>query len=267
MSCKTGIPLLCAAILVCASSLASEYYPEDALKNIEDLDWSRVKMSAAMIRTSWPPLCLANCVGFGRGSKARLEFPLAFLQHLKEKMGGQEVHESFFFVEINNLPDPGTQKLFFDINNTKKTKDGLLYVERSSIHGRVTGHKCTHLYDKKNQYTGEISPIPCSFTLKYVQFENADGSKIAKLYPRKKIEAKKTGDYAYICAGNYVSQPVVPWSTDGRGLWDSDVTLDEPTPQDDSIETEGQDECVLPGGWRLQEIQVLIKLVVNRWTQ
>ncbi len=187
-------------------SISRDDGSENADKQLP-LDWSRVEVSIAMIRTSLAPHCWANCVGFDwRGSKVRLTFPPAFLLRVKEELGGADVGKSWFVVKPDSIVYEDKLKIYFDLGQTKRTADGRRFVERSSNQGMVTGgSRCTQLLTEKNEHA------PLSFILESVQFASSDDSKIIALYPNTKAEAVSSGKGAYSCAGPYVTRPVVPW--------------------------------------------------------
>lgn len=161
----------------------------------DDLDWFRVELSIAMIKTSIPPLCPGNCAtsALGRGSKVKLTFPPEFPDVVMEKLGG-EVGKSYFVVTMNGNIE---QKTFFDFHIMKPTADGRNYFERASNQGTVEGVRCgTHA---KYLY----------FELDYVHFDSADGTQSVILYPQGNLAPNPPqAGGIFTCGGAFETKPV-----------------------------------------------------------
>ncbi len=187
-------------------------YEDDDCENADEqlhLDWSKVEVSIAMIRTSFAPHCWANCVGHvWRGSKVRLTFPQGFVARVRKELGAG-VGKGWFLVKPESTIFQDRLKIYFDDfshpEKIKATSDGRYFVERSSNYGLVDGERCSSLRTE----SGDTTPL--SFILESVHFENTNASESVALYPNTKAEAVSSGDRYYSCAGPYVTLPVVPW--------------------------------------------------------
>lgn len=198
MNCKMLASLANTALL---GLLLAYACGENTVMAADDIDWSQVEMSIAMLRvgtsaTHDPGNCEARCYASipDRTSKVKLIFPDELQTLVEEKLGG-ELGTTYFYVS-SNQDSSKPQKIYFDFDNKKPTLDGRSYIERSADRGKVTGAGC---------YS-----VPVSLFLKYVKFENTNGSKSISLYPQNSLEATSTLTGSSLCGGAYIQSAVKP---------------------------------------------------------
>lgn len=195
-----------------------------SVKAEEDLDWSQVKLSIAMFRTSVQPHCPGNCwSGKGRASKVRLSFPETFVTFVEEKMQVKGVGKAYFSVSFDfRAGEVYEQKIYFDFNKRKALGNGLLAFIRSSNYGTVEGFvgglRCADLKKVNKAYNPQLNIFEgLRIGLNYVRIENDDASDSITLYPfKRKLWALSTCSnsnfecFIFSCVGDYSTASVEP---------------------------------------------------------